>query len=52
MVARRWDEARQQEQAEWRLYEAVRQRLARTWTEREIPPFVELVELGIGRLVR
>ncbi len=52
VVVRRWDEARQREGTEWRLYEVARRRVARTWTEQEIPSFVESVELGIGALVQ
>lgn len=46
----RWDENAQQEVTAWQLYEAARRRVARTWTEREIPLTVELIELGVGRL--
>lgn len=43
----RWNAQAQQEVVEWRLYEAMQRLLVRTWTEQEIPPYVELIELGV-----
>jgi len=51
VVVQRWEEMRQGERVEWRLYEVARGRVAHRWTEEEMPSFVELVELGIRALL-